>query len=100
MAARACSSTSACRWSRRTAATSRAARRNVLHRSFWSLWLGYWDRNERLRVWAACAGVEPHFIHSGAHARPEDLKRLVAVVQLKTPAAWVHTDAFRRQVKG
>jgi ribonuclease J len=58
----------------------------------WSLWGGYWERNERLRAWAGRVGREPHFIHSGGHAWPEDLKRLVAAVQPKSPVIWVHTD--------
>jgi ribonuclease J len=57
----------------------------------WSMWGGYWERNERMRAWAARAGVEPHFIHSGGHAWPEDLERLVAAISPKR-RVWVHTD--------
>jgi ribonuclease J len=59
----------------------------------WSMWGGYWERNERMHSWAARAGVEPHFIHSGGHAWPEDLNRLVAAVRPRSPVIWVHTDA-------
>jgi len=60
----------------------------------WSMWRGYWYRNERLRAWADRVGVEPRFIHTGGHAWPEDLERLVEAVQPKNPVVWVHTDAF------
>jgi ribonuclease J len=59
----------------------------------WSLWRGYWDRNERLREWADNAGIELQFIHSGGHAWPEDLERLVAALRPKRPVVWVHTDS-------
>ena len=58
----------------------------------WSMWGGYWERNARLRAWAGRAGVEPHFIHSGGHAWPEDLDRLVVAVRPGSPVTWVHTD--------
>jgi ribonuclease J len=58
----------------------------------WSLWGGYWERNERLRAWAGRVGLEPRFIHSGGHAWPEDLERLVAGVRPRHPVIWVHTD--------
>jgi ribonuclease J len=59
----------------------------------WSLWRGYWDRSAGMRAWASNNGIEPHFVHSGGHAWPEDLERLVAAVQPKAPVVWVHTDA-------
>jgi ribonuclease J len=59
----------------------------------WSMWRGYWERNGGLRAWASRAGLEPRFIHSGGHAWPEDLERLVAAVDPKRPVVWVHTDA-------
>ena len=59
----------------------------------WSLWRGYWERNERLSARAERAGVEPHFVHSGGHAWPADLERLVAALQPRHPVVWVHTDA-------
>jgi hypothetical protein len=46
-----------------------------------------------MRPWAARRGVEPRFIHSGGHAWPEDLDRLVAAIAPKHPEIWVHTDA-------
>lgn len=38
------------------------------------------------------AGVEPHVVHSGGHAWPEDLKRLLEAVKPEK-LVWVHTDA-------
>ena len=58
----------------------------------WSMWRGYWERNAGMHRWAHRAGVEPHFIHSGGHAWPEDLARLVAAIAPKE-GIWVHTDA-------
>jgi ribonuclease J len=63
----------------------------------WSMWGGYWERNAGIRRWAQRAGVEPRIIHSGGHAWPEDLDRLVAAIQPRTPVIWVHTDAFTSQ---
>ena len=57
----------------------------------WSMWGGYWDRNKGLRSWAGRAGLEPHFVHSGGHAWPEDLERLVTAIGAKE-LTWVHTD--------
>jgi ribonuclease J len=57
----------------------------------WSMWRGYWDRKKGLSSWAGCVGLEPHFVHSGGHAWPEDLQRLVAAVGAKE-TIWVHTD--------
>ncbi len=43
----------------------------------WSMWGGYWQRERcAMRTWAEREGVQAHFIHSGGHAWPEDLKRL------------------------
>ncbi len=58
----------------------------------WSLWSGYWERSGRLRDWAGREGVEPHFIHSGGHAWPQDLRRLVTALE-PGEVVWVHTDA-------
>ncbi len=60
----------------------------------WSLWRGYWERNAGLRAWVARAGVTPHFVHSGGHAWPEDLDRLVAALAPKE-RIWVHTEAAK-----
>ena len=57
----------------------------------WSAWRGYWERNAGMRSWASCTGVELHFIHSGGHAWPEDLERLVAAIGAEE-FTWVHTD--------
>lgn len=57
----------------------------------WSMWGGYWERNAGMRSWATRAGVEPHFVHSGGHAWPEDLERLVSSIGAKKKT-WVHTD--------
>jgi len=59
----------------------------------WSLWRGYWERGSGMREWAERRGVAPHFIHSGGHAWPEDLDRLVAAIAPKHPRVWAHTDA-------
>jgi len=58
----------------------------------WSLWRGYWERGGGMRPWAEQHGVTPHFIHSGGHAWPEDLDRLVAAIGAGE-TVWVHTDA-------
>lgn len=58
----------------------------------WSMWSGYWKRERcAIREWAQRSGVEPRFIHSGGHAWPEDLKRLVDAIDAKQ-TVWVHTD--------
>ena len=44
-----------------------------------------------MREWAERRGVEPHFVHSGGHAWPEDLDRLVRALAPKH-RTWVHTD--------
>jgi len=58
----------------------------------WSMWGGYWDRNKRLRAWAETCRVEPRLVHSGGHAWPEDLKRLVSAARSRNPVAWVHIE--------
>jgi ribonuclease J len=58
----------------------------------WSMWRGYWERNAGMRSWASRAGLQPHFIHSGGHAWPEDLERLVAAIGAKE-TIWVHTHS-------
>jgi ribonuclease J len=58
----------------------------------WSMWRGYWDRNVRMREWANRSGVEPRFIHSGGHAWPDDLRRLVAALEPRETLP-VHTDS-------
>jgi len=61
----------------------------------WSMWSGYWERDGcAMREWAERHGVEPQFIHSGGHAWPEDLRRLVEAVGAKQ-TVWVHTDSDR-----
>ncbi len=58
----------------------------------WSLWSGYWDRDRSpMRQWAARVGVDVHFLHSGGHAWPEDLERLVTALRPRE-CVWVHTD--------
>lgn len=48
----------------------------------WSLWAGYWKRKSSpMREWAEREGLEVRFIHSGGHAWPEDLERLVNALQ-------------------
>lgn len=59
----------------------------------WSMWRGYWERERcAMREWAERERVEPHFIHSGGHAWPKDLRRLVTAV-LAQHTVWVHTDS-------
>jgi ribonuclease J len=58
----------------------------------WSMWSGYWERDRSpMREWAERSGVEVHFIHSGGHAWPEDLERLVKAIGAQE-TIWVHTD--------
>jgi len=59
----------------------------------WSMWRGYWEHGGGMRAWVERHGVEPHFIHSGGHAWPEDLDRLVTAIAPKHKPVWVHTDA-------
>jgi hypothetical protein len=70
----------------------------------WSMWRGYWERQAEvgrrgrgggMRDWATRHAAEVHFVHSGGHAWPEDLARLVAAVAPKHAPVWVHTDAGR-----
>ena len=59
----------------------------------WSLWRGYWEREDcAMRRWAERRGVEARFVHSGGHAWPQDLDRLVAAIGAGE-TFWVHTDA-------
>jgi mRNA degradation ribonuclease J1/J2 len=59
----------------------------------WSMWSGYWTRDGcAMREWAEREGIVPQFVHSGGHAWPEDLRRLVDAVEAKQ-TVWVHTDA-------
>jgi ribonuclease J len=58
----------------------------------WSMWGGYWKRPKcPMRTWAKRAGVPPHFIHSGGHAWPDDIERLLAAIEPVEVVA-VHTD--------
>jgi len=58
----------------------------------WSMWRGYWERDGcAMREWAERKGVRPHFIHSGGHAWPEDLRKLTSAIAAKQ-IVWVHTD--------
>jgi ribonuclease J len=62
----------------------------------WSIWRGYWDRDPcAMRDWCDRSGTAPTFIHSGGHAWPEDLHRLVERLEPKQ-VVWVHTEASRR----
>jgi len=59
----------------------------------WSMWSGYWDGDGcAMRKWAERKGVKPHFVHSGGHAWPEDLRRLANAIAAKQ-TVWVHTDS-------
>lgn len=58
----------------------------------WSMWSGYWAREKCLmREWAERKKVNTHFVHSGGHAWPEDLNRLVDTISARE-TVWVHTD--------
>ncbi|MEE4276513.1 MAG: MBL fold metallo-hydrolase [Thermoleophilia bacterium] len=66
----------------------------------WSMWRGYWERQEQattrqrsMREWATRHAAEVHFVHSGGHAWPDDLARLVRALAPKHEPVWVHTDA-------
>jgi hypothetical protein len=59
----------------------------------WSMWSGYWKRDGcAMRKWTERHGVEAHFVHSGGHAWPEDLRRLAESIGAKE-TVWVHTDS-------
>jgi ribonuclease J len=59
----------------------------------WSMWSGYWERDASpMRTWAERHGVQAHFVHSGGHAWPEDLRRLTDTIAAKQ-TVWVHTDS-------
>lgn len=58
----------------------------------WSMWAGYWNRDGcAMREWSERHGVEVPFVHSGGHAWPEDLRRLVGAIRA-AETVWVHTD--------
>lgn len=59
----------------------------------WSMWRGYWERDGALGQWAEHNHVEAQFVHSGDHAWPQDLERLVAAIAPRE-LIWVHTDAL------
>jgi len=47
----------------------------------WSMWGGYWKRDRcAMREWTVRHGVDVEFVHSGGHAWPEDLTRLVEAI--------------------
>jgi hypothetical protein len=47
----------------------------------WSMWGGYWKRDKcAMHEWAARHAAAVEFIHSGGHAWPEDLERLVEAI--------------------
>jgi len=59
----------------------------------WSMWSGYWHRDRcAWREWAEREGVTVQFVHSGGHAWPEDLARLVESINAGQ-VVWVHTDS-------
>jgi ribonuclease J len=58
----------------------------------WSLWRGYWERGGALRDWVQHNAIEVRFVHSGGHAWPRDLERLVTALA-PSETVWVHTDA-------
>ncbi len=59
----------------------------------WSMWSGYWRRGKSpVRTWAERECLEAHFVHSGGHAWPEDLKRLTSALSARH-MVWVHSDS-------
>lgn len=60
-------------------------------RLVWSMWSGYWKRGGAMRDWCERHGVAAHFVHSGGHAWPEDLERLIQAIEPKQ-LEWVHTE--------
>jgi len=58
----------------------------------WSMWGGYWDKDIHLRPWCEKRSVEPLSIHSGGHAHPRDLQRLITALNPRE-LKWVHTEA-------
>lgn len=59
----------------------------------WSMWSGYWQRDGcAMRTWAERAGLKAHFVHSGGHAWPKDLRRLAGAIAAEE-TMWVHTDS-------
>jgi ribonuclease J len=62
----------------------------------WSMWSGYWDKPRCwMRLWAERNGVDKHTIHSGGHAWPGDLDRLVDALE-PVEVRPVHTDTRER----
>lgn len=62
----------------------------------WSMWSGYRERDGgAMRKWAARTGVEPHFVLSGGHAWPDDLRRLTSAISAKE-TVWVHKEDGHR----
>ena len=56
------------------------------------MWNGYWSREKcAMREWAESHDVEAQFIHSGGHAWPDDMRRLVDAIGARQ-TIWVHTD--------
>jgi ribonuclease J len=66
----------------------------------WSMWKGYWERANQLKIYCEAHAIEPLFIHSGGHAHPDDLQRLVdavhpgAVVPIHTENAAMFAGIF------
>ena len=57
----------------------------------WSMWRGYWEKANPLKTFCTTHGIEPHFIHSGGHAHPEDLRRLVDALRPRAVVP-IHTQ--------
>lgn len=58
----------------------------------WSMWSGYWQRDGcMMRQWAEREEVRVRFVHSGGHAWPEDLDRLIKAISARE-VELVHTD--------
>jgi ribonuclease J len=61
----------------------------------WSQWGGYLQKGGPVPEFCTRRGIEPVLVHSGGHAHPEDLARLVNRLQPKVVVP-IHTEAASR----
>lgn len=85
-------------WLASTVTTVRMSRTEIV----WSLWRGYFDRPNPIATLCRTLDITPAFIHSGGHASPEDLSRLVVgmnprrVVPMHTKHPELYASLFTR----
>ncbi|MDP2791218.1 MAG: MBL fold metallo-hydrolase [Rectinemataceae bacterium] len=62
----------------------------------WSLWRGYFLKRNAIASYCSRTGTQPLFIHSGGHANPDDLRRLVCRMSPKfvVPIHTQHPDEY------